>query len=76
MISDSFGRYVTTTNGEIIPDTQKIASVIEQAQRNGKLFRFWGTPDTPEMWRQLFLWRVDLISTDNVGALAAFLQER
>lgn len=75
MISDSFGRYVNTaSNGDLTPDTSKIASVVTQAQRNGKLFRFWATPDTPEMWAHLLLWRVDLISTDNVDELSAFLE--
>lgn len=75
MISDSFGCYVkTTSKGETVPDTRKIVSVVEQAQRNGKLFRFWGTPDTKEMWANLLSWHVDLISTDNVDGLTAFLK--
>jgi alkaline phosphatase len=74
MISDSFGRYVrTTSKGEVAPDTLKIVSVIEQAENNGKLFRFWGTPDTEEMWAKLLSWGVDLISTDNVDELCAYL---
>lgn len=77
MISDSFGRYVkSTSEGETIPDTLKILSVVEQAQGNGKLFRFWGTSDTNEMWARLLSWHVDLISTDNVNALSEFLETR
>lgn len=75
MISDSFGRYVNTApDGDLTPDTSKIASVVTQAQGNGKLFRFWATSDTPEMWAHLLSWRVDLISTDNVEELSAFLE--
>lgn len=77
MISDSFGRYVkSTSEGETIPDTLRILSVVEQAQGNGKLFRFWGTPDTNEMWARLLSWHVDLISTRNVNALSDFLETR
>lgn len=77
MISDSFGRYVkTTSEGAIAPDTPKIVSVIGEAQRKGKLFRFWGTPDTEEMWEKLLSWGVDLISTDNVDELSAFLETK
>jgi len=77
MISDSFHRYVTTSRqSDRVPDTLKILSAIKQAQKNGKLFRFWGTPDTREMWLNLVSWHVDLISTDNVIELSAFLQTK
>lgn len=77
MISDSFHRYVkTTSNTGPTIDTLKIVSAIAQAQKNGKLFRFWATPDTNDMWDNLLSWRVDLISTDNVNGLSAFLETR
>jgi alkaline phosphatase len=73
MISDSFLRYAKQNRIKFEVDTLKVQSNIQQAKLNRKLFRFWATPDTKDMWQQLVRWEVDLISTDNVDELSNFL---
>ena len=56
-----------------VEDAQKLKTLVAQAHAQGRRLRFWNTPDTPEVWRLLFDAGVDLINTDHLPELAAFL---
>ena len=54
-------------------DRVKLQRSVAEAHAQGRRIRFWNTPDRPEVWRVLFDAGVDLINTDNLAGLQAFL---
>lgn len=76
LISESFGKYSKWKGDGIIEnaDAEKIRSVINNAHKLRKPFRFWATPDTPDAWLQLMKLKIDYINTDNIKDIAAFLK--
>ncbi|MGV3723461.1 MAG: phosphatidylinositol-specific phospholipase C/glycerophosphodiester phosphodiesterase family protein [Actinomycetota bacterium] len=54
-------------------EREKLKSLVRRAHDAGYRLRFWATPDLPEAWRELRAAEVDLINTDNLPGLAAFL---
>jgi hypothetical protein len=52
---------------------EKLKTFVERAHAQGRLIRFWNTPDTPEAWRALRDAGVDLINTDQLTGLRDFL---
>lgn len=59
----------------------KLERMTELAHRSGQMLRFWGTPDSAgsqrdTVWDTLLNLGVDLINTDDVAALHAFLTDR
>jgi alkaline phosphatase len=78
LISTSFNS-VSSWNGKgEIPadDLQKIKKVVDEAHKLGKPVRFWASPDVPNAWKKFIDIGVDVLNSDNVEALAAFLKER
>lgn len=53
---------------------EKLTQWVRQAHAQGRLVRFWNTPDRPEVWRLLRAAGVDLIGTDHLAELQAFLR--
>lgn len=60
--------------GEMPPSTRKeIQRIVRTAHAQGRIVRFWGTPDNPAVWAALYEAGVDLLNTDNLDGLRAFL---
>jgi hypothetical protein len=57
-------------------DAAKLKMLVSQAHQQGRLIRFWNTPDTPAAWKILYDAGVDLINTDNLRGLQGFLLEQ
>lgn len=55
-------------------DRGRLHELVATAHRQGRLLRFWGTADTVSVWRELRGAAVDLIGSDDLGALRQFLQ--
>jgi hypothetical protein len=55
-------------------ERQRLEEVVAQCHAQGKRLRFWATPDRPAMWQALHEADVDLINTDELSGLAAFLR--
>lgn len=55
------------------PDRAKLRDLVALAHRQGRRLRFWGVPDQPFAWKELHDAGVDLINTDNLPGLRAFL---
>lgn len=77
VISQHFRKVVKWNGkGRISPqDRQLLAELVERTHAEGKKLRLWASPETPEAWRTLHELGVDLINTDQLAELAAFLQE-
>jgi hypothetical protein len=51
----------------------RLRDLVDKTHRQGRILRFWGAVDRPEMWRTLLDAGVDLINTDNLAGLRQFL---
>ena len=49
---------------------------VAKAHARGRRLRFWNVPDSPAVWTQLADAGVDIIGTDDLGALQAFVAAR
>jgi alkaline phosphatase len=78
LVSDDFRKYSIWNGKEALSksDEEKINQVIEAAHAMNKPFRFWAIPDFPESWEKLIELGVDILNTDDVAGLVAFLEER
>ena len=54
-------------------DREKISVFVQRVHAQGRLVRFWGTADRPEVWRELRALGVDLIGADDLAGLQRFL---
>jgi glycerophosphoryl diester phosphodiesterase len=54
-------------------DIQRLEYFVLQAHKNGRKVRLWGSPDKIKVWSELLKCNVDLINTDRINALRAFL---
>ena len=77
LISTSFQLYSRWNGKGVIPQAErdKLHAVIQQVHAKGKPIRFWATPDFTNAWITLMKMKVDIIGTDDVLALSAFVQK-
>lgn len=54
-------------------ERERLQGLVDRAHRQGRRVRFWGTADRPELWRLQHEAGVDLINTDKLAELAAWL---
>lgn len=52
----------------------RIRSTVDSVHKAGKEIRFWGSPDNHQAWKMLMKLKVDLIGTDKIAQLAAFIK--
>jgi alkaline phosphatase len=57
-------------------DKELLKQVIDSVHRAGKTIRFWAAPDTENSWLLQIELGVDLIGTDKIDELAAFLRRK
>ncbi len=77
LVSLSFERY-SHWNGEgNIPDSDRavLLNVVDSVHRAGKKIRFWAAPDNENSWITQMKLGVDLVGTDKIQALSAFLSK-
>jgi hypothetical protein len=75
-ISDSWSKHFRWNGkGEMPADEKaKLDSLVARAHKQGRLLRFWASPDRQESWSVQFAAGVDLINTDDLAGLARFLR--
>lgn len=77
VISDDYSDYLTWRGEGEMPEEEliKMRQLIDAVHQEGKLFRWWGAPDT-EQFKRLFLREgVDFIGADNLEPLYLILRE-
>ncbi|MDG2123975.1 MAG: phosphatidylinositol-specific phospholipase C/glycerophosphodiester phosphodiesterase family protein [Verrucomicrobiales bacterium] len=57
-------------------EREKLRGIVAKAHAAGRRVRFWATADVKPMWRELAEAGVDLINTDDLEGLGAFLRKR
>ena len=77
LVSDNWLFQVGWLGGEEIPaDTLALLQGhVESAHAEGRRIRFWASPDTEEVWQVQRDVGVDLINTDDLSGLQAFLSQ-
>jgi hypothetical protein len=75
LVSDNWARHFTWRGEGAMPDEEKarLRQLAEQARTEGRLLRFWNTPDRPVVWRELKAAGVGLIGTDDLAGLRGFM---
>ena len=75
LISDNWTTHFNWRGQGALPEAErwKLQSLVRQAHAHGRLLRFWGTPDDPEVWRELLAAGVDLLNADDLAGLQGFL---
>jgi len=56
-----------------IDDERRLRQTVEKAHAQGRRIRFWGAPDTPEVWGVFKQAGVDLLNADDLDGLREFL---
>jgi hypothetical protein len=54
-------------------ECEKLRQIVQKAHGRGRRVRFWATPESEAVWQALREASVDLIGTDDLGALRKFL---
>ena len=76
LISDNFKNYSSWNGvGDILPaDKAKLQQAVKQANEKGKLFRFWGAPDTSACWQLLNSMGKVVINTDKIEECKTYFE--
>jgi hypothetical protein len=77
LVSDNFRSHFSWAGeGEMSPEElKKLQGMVDRAHREGRMVRFWAAPDTLNGWHLLRAAKVDLINTDQLAGLAAYLRQ-
>ncbi len=77
LVSDSYAaRFPSAKQGALDSDDQAaFLKAIRQAHAEGRFIRFWATKDDRVTWEMLRKAGVDLINTDDLAGLAAYLTQ-
>ncbi len=76
-ISGHWFRHFRWNGHEEMPEEEreKLADIVEQVHARGRMLRFWATPENPNLWEVLLEHDVDMLNTDHLDRLQAFLLE-
>jgi hypothetical protein len=74
-ISDRWGSLFRWNGEGEFPEAEraKLKELVAKAHRRGRLVRFWATPEKEAVWKELRAAGVDLLNTDKLAELRAFL---
>lgn len=78
LVSDTWAKLSSWRGDGPFPeaDREKIKTRVQQAHAQGRRLRLWAAPDTPAAWEILDACGVDLINTDHLKELAAYLEKK
>lgn len=78
VISQRFGLATSWKGKSPVSDSEReeLATLVEQAHRQGKKVRLWATPEDEMVWETLLDIGIDYINTDDRPRLQKFLLER
>lgn len=74
-VSASWGSQFRWDGAGAMPaaERDRLREFVRKAHAKGRMVRFWATPESPAVWRELVAADVDLINTDRLAELRAFL---
>ncbi|HVY69357.1 MAG TPA: phosphatidylinositol-specific phospholipase C/glycerophosphodiester phosphodiesterase family protein [Verrucomicrobiae bacterium] len=76
-ISDSWpAHFKWRGKGPLPPEeSARLKKIVAQTHQQGRRLRFWGAPDTPEVWQVFYDAGVDLLNADDLPGLRAFVNK-
>jgi hypothetical protein len=76
LISDNWKNHFTWNGQGAFPagERDQLNALVKQAHAKGRRIRFWATPESTAVWRELRAAEVDLINTDDLDGLQKFLK--
>lgn len=76
LISDNWHNHFKWIGSGPMPDEMrhKLHALVKRTHDEGRMIRFWATPDNTEIWKEEVAAGVDLINADNLPKLADFLR--
>ena len=76
VVSDQWSNHFKWRGRDAMPkdEIDKLNALVVQSHEQHRKLRFWGAPDNEAAWHQLAESGVDLINTDKLKELAAFLE--
>jgi hypothetical protein len=77
LLSDAWAKHFQWRGSGPMPaeEAKKLRDIITRAHATGRMVRFWATPETVLLWRELQSAGVDLIGTDQLERLEEFLKQ-
>jgi hypothetical protein len=77
LLSDAWAKHFQWRGSGPMPaaEAKKLRDLVAKAHSTGRMVRFWATPETAPLWRELQAAEVDLIGTDQLERLAEFLRQ-
>jgi hypothetical protein len=74
LISDNWTQHFQWRGIGALPEQEreKLNGIVKRTHQQGRKLRFWATPDTPQVWRELQKADVDLINSDDLAGLQKF----
>ena len=77
VVSENFRKFSSWKGTGPMPQKEldALQTFTERVHAEGKKVRLWGAPDNPETWKMLLTIGVDLINTDRLKELNAFLAD-
>jgi len=77
LISDNWRNHFRWRGIGEFPEQErtKLRGIVRQAHAAGRRVRFWATPESEDVWRELAAAGVDHLNTDQLGKLEAFLKK-
>ena len=75
LISSSWSGITNWSGDGPMPEAgrTRLRDMVDEAHRQGRMLRFWATPDTSAVWDVLIGEGVDLIGADDLGGLREYL---
>ncbi len=76
LVSDSWAAHFKWKGVGPLGDAErkKLTDAVGKAHARGRRIRFWATPESVDAWRELQSAGVDMINTDDLAGLEAFLR--
>ncbi|HMP03121.1 MAG TPA: GDSL-type esterase/lipase family protein [Gemmatales bacterium] len=76
-VSESWSKLFKWRGNSPMPDAEreKLAQFVGRAHTKGRLVRFWGVPERPDVWQELLDHQVDILGTDVPSRLTRFLEQ-
>ncbi len=76
LVSDSWAAHFKWKGVGPLGDAErkKLTDAVDKAHSHGRRIRFWATPESIAAWRELQSAGVDMINTDDLAGLEAFLR--
>lgn len=77
LLSDAWSKHFQWRGSGPMPaeEAKKLRDIVTRAHATGRMVRFWATPETVPLWRELRSAKVDLIGTDQLERLEGFLKQ-